>query len=223
MASSDITVDFSLRFVCHACGAELNCDGSCPRMRSTADRHKGEWHVTVDNECVGDWAEFCQRVTNKGFPIKALYIELNTFERQLMSASSWDPRACIDNENATRRYLKKPEFKVLRVKHELAPNWKGRSELPVTYGFPERLAVYYECHVKLDGTFAPSMIMSSRDLFRQHRWYVTKRHTTPFSPETFATLVKSSLERHGNASRVHSFEYEQCVLDTNEELDRNWK
>jgi hypothetical protein len=154
-------------------------------------RHE-EWHVTV----LGDpvlWGVFC---SNNG--IKPLYIELNNYERQLMCACRTDPTDLI---------RKHPRFTIIRRKHE------------VNRLFEHEIPLYYEQHVKFDGRFDPSLPWSSRDLFRQRRWYLTKRWRSDFNPIYFADTAKEM----ATSSKLAGWEYEICVEDTNPELDARWR
>lgn len=157
-------------------------------------RHQ-EWHVTVEGDPVR-WHSLCERAN-----IKPLYIELNNFERQLMCAAKQDPRDFY--------FLTNPAFgfTTVRVKHEVERILDGET------------ALYYECHVKFDGPFRSQFEMTSRDLYRQHRWYMTLRQEQPFEPLDFVGYAKASAPE----SRFIGFEYEACLLDTNKELDKRWR
>lgn len=184
--------------------------------KSTAvsrNRHRhGEWHVTV----LGDpfqWRGFCAAIG-----IKPLWIELNNFETQLMCAADHDPRQEIFQGG----------WQVIRTKHEVETfpiditthNQKGPTWLPETI----EGALYYECHVKIDGPFKPVFQMSSRDLFRRDRWYVTKREARPFNGKDFAEDIDRVLNHFpGGQCTIDEYEYEAALIDTNHELDDNWR
>lgn len=174
-------------------------------------RRMEEWHITVE----GDqhvWRGFCASIG-----IKALHIELNTFERQLMCAipgtwltneyGSYVPAA--DAIVALHSEMSKKGFRVVRVKHEVA--CRAYDVVPD--------ALYYEVHCKFDGPFKPALRMTSRDLFRNERWYLTQRKQEPFDPQFIAGIAGIAA---GSANRLDSFEYEACVLDTNPHLDAEW-
>lgn len=150
-----------------------------------------EWHVTVDATDPITWWQFCQR---QG--IKPLYIELSNFYRQVMCACSFDPTELIKSNGI---FVMRTKHEVEAKPHEVIPN-----------------AVYYECHVKLDGQMAVKAPKASRDLYRADRWYATKRQLTPFDPTAF-------IERMHKYGRVAGFEYEACVLDTTPALDSGWR
>ena len=157
------------------------------------NRHE-EYHVTVEGDPF-QWRGFCAAVG-----IKPLWIELSTFERQLMCAAKYDPTRHIELTGA---------FKIVRVKHEV-------SELQEF----ER-ALYWECHVKLNGPFYAKAPMASRDLYRPDRWYITRREDQPFDYLEFVDWVKfHSAAREGLT--VAGFEYEAALKDTNRDLDGNW-
>lgn len=154
-------------------------------------RHE-EWHVTVVGKtCPVDWYRWCHEEAH----IKPLYIELNNFERQLMCAASFDPREAILNAG----------FKIIRIKHEVSALRPGEK------------ALYWECHVKLDGAFEPTLQMSSRDLFRHYRWYTTRRQATPFNASDYA---QSIIDLCGPITEL---EYEAAIFDSNPELDARWR
>jgi len=154
-----------------------------------------EWHVTTDMSIdPTEWARFC-RVNS----IKPLYIELNTYGLQLMCQSTFDPT----------EQIKAGGFPIVRVKHEYQPS-------PLLEG----VVKYWECHCKFNGSFRPDLPMASRDLYRPGRWYVTQRSYQPFDPKAFAASVCETIGPLG--AQFQSFEYEACVQDTNEDLDKVW-
>jgi hypothetical protein len=158
-----------------------------------------EFHVTVEDVNPIDWFNFCHEHS-----IKPLHIELNTLGLQLMCATDSDPAELIELFQAAF-----PEGKVARIKHEV--NLMTAEERPV----------YYECHVKLEGPMLGNIPMSSRDLYRGNRWYLTKRSASPFSAEDFYRGVIRRMENRSN-QKVLGFEYEVCVQDTNPSLDSGW-
>lgn len=162
------------------------------------ERHE-EYHVTVDGIDPMAWHQFC---TDQG--AKPLHIELNTMGLQLMCAMSVDPDEFIELFGSEF-----PDARVVRIKHEV--NIMNDDERPV----------YYECHVKLEGEMLPNQIMSSRDLYRGTRWYITKRSPTPFSGEDFFRAIQKRMEHRSN-QKVLGFEYEVCVRDTNSSIDAGW-
>lgn len=179
------------------------------------NRHE-EYHVTVaPGTDRRRFQQYCEVLNGTiGRKIKALDIELNTFERQLMVAA---------NFNAAEALLM-GGFLILRVKHEVSvphlditthgePSTVYLAERPVPN------AVYYECHVKLNGQFRGDLPCTSRDLFRHNRWYMTKRSPAPFNPGAFVDTV-TRLTRDG--SHVDSFEYEACLHDSRPQLDTQW-
>lgn len=176
-----------------------------------------EHHVTVEGDPF-QWRGFCAQLG-----IKPLWIELSTFERQLMCAITRRADEAIRAINATG------SFKIVRIKHEVQPHTVDCNFVetgPYIRHVPDVAEVkYYECHVKLDGPFRPAIRMASRDLFRAERWYCTLRTTQPFDPRDFVERVKfwaSIADGWRGPSRVAGFEYEACVLDTNPELDARW-
>jgi hypothetical protein len=178
-------------------------------------RHE-EWHVTVEGDQHA-WRGYCTALG-----IKPLRIELNTFEVQLMCAipGQWfidafghgmDHQACI---TTLCGMFEQRHFRVVRVKHELQ----------VAAGEVLPAALYYECHIKLDGPFDPCALLASRDLFRTERWYITRRAMDPFDPAVYVAGAALGL-RHFSSSpcaKVIGHEYEACVLDTNPALDARW-
>jgi hypothetical protein len=142
-----------------------------------------EWHITVDADPVR-WHRFCGIIG-----VKPLYIELSTFERQLMCASKHNPADEIIRQG--RNFL--GQAQIIRIKHE--------------------------CHVKLDGPFDPNAEeMVSRDLYRKDRWYITKRRRNPFIAEDFVNDVRT-FAIDSKRVIVAGWEYEAALIDTNPELD----
>jgi hypothetical protein len=182
-----------------------------------------EWHVTVEGD-PWKWRQLCD--TLRGF--KPLWIELNTFERQLMSASAFDPRS-IRNAYGIP-LIEAAGFKIIRVKHEIQPTvvsiditTQGEERKYYSRPVPEpNTVLYYECHVKIDGTFNPALPLASRDLFRSDRWYVTKRQLEPFSGQEFHDAVRIALAHMNTPVRASKYEYEAAVLDTYPRLDAEW-
>lgn len=185
--------------------------------------HHEETHITIAHNTVDDvqrWRHFCASLG-----MKALHIELNTFERQLMSA--------VHTHGNSDYYAAKVAaagFIVLRVKREIQPYQLDVSTFNDHGKFLDcpdpRDVVYYECHVKLDGPFRPAMQMSSRDLLREDRWYVTRRMPQPFNYREFVDMVRGWAalpDDWREPSEVVGYEYEAAVLDTNPELDTNWR
>jgi hypothetical protein len=166
-----------------------------------------EWHITVTGDPVL-WKNFCT-----AYGIKPLWIELNNFERQLMCAIT-SPAKYTKMKGILHA---NPElFTIIREKHEAMPN--GTEQNPI----------YYECHVKLDGFFLPYMGMSSRDLYRENRWYATHRQKTPFDPNDFLEYVKNCVveklpEFPNSESVIAGMEYEVALVDTNPNLDKRWE
>jgi len=101
-------------------------------------------------------------------------------------------------------------FEVLRHKHEVSEIREGEKPL------------YWECHVKIDGTFRTDFGQTSRDLFRKNRWYVTRRLQRRFDGEAFAELIRRRLVGKAD-QQFDSYEYEACIVDTNPGLDRGWE
>lgn len=158
---------------------------------------ESEWHHTVKGD-VYRWLDFCSFVG-----VKPLFIELNNWSRQLMCASPRD---------LTQAIRINCDFELLRTKHEVYPPSK-----------PDGVIVkYYESHVKLNGPFLPITGASSRDLLREHRWYVTRRQSKSFDAAVFADRVFSWLQVNHNESAIAEIEYEACILDTNPDLDKGW-
>lgn len=175
--------------------------------RISKARHH-EWHVTVEGDPL-KWRGFC---ASNG--LKALWIELNNFELQLMCEAAFDPSEVI----------KQAGWKIVRVKHEVETfqiDITTHDALQTHY-LPEHIdnACYYEVHFKLNGPFIPGIPHTSRDLFRDNRWYITHRQATEFSPdEVMGDLFRASSDAF---AMMDDFEYEACVLDTNPELDKGW-
>lgn len=165
-----------------------------------------EAHVTVGNVDPIEWFNFCHEHT-----LKPLYIELSNHAIQLMCAvavAGPDDEFLKTLQEDFREAF--PQGEVLRVKVE------------TNLMTPEERSVYYECHVKIDGPMRTDMPwMSSRDLYRKDRWYLTLRSPHPFDGEAFYRKVIKRLE--GRATqRVVSYEYEVAILDTNPGLDAGW-
>lgn len=169
-------------------------------------RHE-EWHVTVTGDPLV-WPRMCA-----AFGAKPLWIELSTFERQLMCACPRRPPLI------THRFPEGEEtiiscgafgrFPVVRIKHEVA------------VALPDEAVQYYECHVKLNGPFNPKAPLASRDLYRENRWYSTMRSTLEFDPiEWVEFLMKHP--RLIAQSTIAGWEYEACILDTHQSLDEHW-
>jgi len=174
----------------------------CPVEEETM-RHE-EWHVTVE----GDPVTWHQLLTDKRLRagIKPLFIELNNFELQLMCASTFDPQTLIRMWNLANPAA---SFEIIRIKHEVSEVQSGETVL------------YWEAHAKIDGPFQPRRFdKTSRDLFRHNRWYVTKRREIPFNQEEFRHIVQTGLPFGCTLAEV---EYEACLVDTNRELDRDWR
>lgn len=163
----------------------------------SAERHQ-EWHITVKGDPF-EWRRFCH-----SFGIKPLWIELSNFDRHLMCAIDREPIF----ESFTR-ILEFPtsKFEIIRIKHEVMPD--GTEQNPI----------YYECHVKLDGTFLPYACCASRDLFRDQRWYQTLREPYKFDPKPFVDHVRESM---GADNQIVGVEYEVALTDTNPLLDAGW-
>jgi hypothetical protein len=174
-------------------------------------RHRnGEWHVTVKGDPF-QWRGFCTAIG-----IKPLWIELNNFETQLMCAAHENPQKEIFQAG----------WEIIRVKHEV-------ETFPIDITchqdqhrkvMPEEIegALYYECHVKIDGPFQPGFPMSSRDLYRHDRWYVTKREARPFDPGPFASVIARCINLRGKQGVVDEYEYEAALIDSNHDLDARW-
>lgn len=163
----------------------------------------GEYHVTVDGD------PFCAR-----HGIKPLWIELNNFNRQVLSASAFDPTNIIAGAG----------WSIIRTKFEVQPSRIDISTHDKANQFIEwsvGACYYYECHVKLDGPFLPTMPMASRDLYRPNRWYCTMRHRNPFDYAGFVREVTGTVGAFGSYYAGH--EYEACLSDTNEGLDAGWR
>lgn len=156
-----------------------------------------EVHVTVEGTSPVEWAGLC-----RSLKVKPLFIELNNFTTQLMCSLDH-----YDDELA--RVFKYWGLNVIRVKREVHPDAIPAGVTPL----------YYECHVKINGTFDPLMPMASRDLYQRHRWYCTKRTTEPFDAREF---VKLAMAIHPDLNIV-GVEYEACLSDTNEALDDGWR
>lgn len=143
------------------------------------------------------------RASGSNDRIKPLHIELNNFETQLMCAANFNPCHIIMLKG----------FPIIRIKREVDGSLFSMSERE------QREACYWEAHIKLDGVFQPGFRMSSRDLFRTNRWYVTRREKHPFDPAPFYNSVG---ERLKGVAIVAGIEYEACILDSCPELDRRW-
>lgn len=163
------------------------------------ERH-GEHHITVVGDPIA-WRAFCAEQF-----VKPLYIELSDMRIQLMCAAldPFDAGTFIATANAAG-------FKVIRHKHEVSAVREDEH------------VVYWECHVKIDGPFQPELGLpnTSRDLYRQGRWYVTHRSLTPFDAEAFADRIVARLKNYRSVN-VDAFEYEACIMDTNPSVDRGW-
>jgi len=161
-----------------------------------------EWHVTVAGDPI-KWHAVCGLLN-----IKPLYIELNTFQRQLMCAAPFNPCERIMQMG----------IPITRVKHE------------VESLLPGEVALYWECHLKFNGPFQHGIFGSSRDLYRADRWYLTHRQETEFDHSVVDDLAAAvtfhtthpTLAWHHHPSILAGFEYEACVLDSNPELDSEW-
>lgn len=167
--------------------------------------NREEWHITVSHDnasAVANWHRWCQRQK-----IKPLYIELSNFERQLMCAASRDVSQAVADAG----------WKIIRVKRERETQSGASGDLG---------ALYYECHVKIDGQLedlGPG-VGASRDLYRADRWYATQRSNRPFDPSLFIDVVGRELVRlrPSRSNRIAGYEYEACLLDTNRGLDAGW-
>jgi hypothetical protein len=174
-----------------------------------------EWHITVAGATADDVLRW--RATCASLGVKALWIELSTFERQLMCASSYNCAQAITARG----------WEIIRVKHEMQPTRLDVStfEKPNTFLDVPQQYVYHECHVKLDGIFRANFPMASRDLLREHRWYATFRQVAPFDPSDFLDrITRWALIPDGwrGVSSVAGYEYEAAILDTNPNLDQHW-
>lgn len=181
-----------------------------------------EWHVTVEGDPLR-WHSLCGSLG-----LKPLWIELNTFERQLMCASSWDPRVTNPRGHVI---IEAAGFKIVRVKHEIQPCVRKIDITTAGHYHPiyhteqvpdPKSVIYYECHVKFNGPFTPSLPLTSRDLFRQDRWYITHRQRTPFNAMAFVSLVHNQLVVEGVPFEHAGHEYEAAVYDSNSDLDASW-
>lgn len=188
------------------------------------NRHE-EFHVTVapsktqttfgltrTRNLAFDWRRFCETLQ-----IKPLWIELNTFETQLMCAAPTDPTELIIRAG----------YEILRFKHEVGVepiNVSTFQDLgPRFIPGTEPRALYYECHVKLDGPFRPDLPLASRDLYRQERWYMTHRSSAPFDGKAFVDAVMGNLRHTGDEiTTLAGWEYEAAIEDTNSALDAKW-
>ncbi len=165
-------------------------------------RHE-EWHVTVDGISPVAWFMVCVALD-----IKPLYIQLSNGRLQLMCAAKHDVSELVSRLE--------PNIRIVRVKREVSALEPGET------------ALYWECHVKLDGPYeheyggsgADPSHGSSRDLFRPERWYVTKRLPHEFDAEQFAGWVGEVLGDYD--THRAGYEYEACLLDTNPDLDQGW-
>ena len=161
-----------------------------------------EWHVTVSGIDAPEWHALC-----RDLDVKPLHIELSNLDLQLMLATSRNPTSFI-NAFPSRVH-------VTRIKHEIEvpPCFAG---VHPSLGGP----IYYECHVKFDGMRFPAHApyLMSRDLYRENRFYATKRQRTPFDPSAF---VRETMGRFHYAIYA-GHEYEACLTDTNPNLDADW-
>jgi len=147
--------------------------------------------------------------------VKPLYIELSNRNLQLMCACGQD---WLDTKSANgthEDFLNAvahafPDGRVTRLKHEVSALAPGEH------------ALYWEAHVKVDGVFRPDFGMASRDLYREKRWYVTRRLRQQFDGLAFAKLTEGRL-KHKADQKYDSFEYEAVLIDTNPELDKGWE
>jgi hypothetical protein len=157
-----------------------------------------EWHATVLGS-VTDWVEFCNA---QGWT--PLFIELSNGALQLMCASDTDPRSALLNQD---------QFTLLRVKHEVR-------EL-----LDKEKPLYYEAHVKLDGVYRPDRPGASRDLLRSTlsskggRWYLTRRNIAPLD----LTRFREDAVNYAVQSTIAGVEGEIVLLDTNPDLDKDWR
>lgn len=172
-------------------------------------RHE-EFHVTVAGDPF-QWRGFCTAIG-----IKPLWIELNNLDLQLMCAANEDPTSVIEAAG----------WQILRNKHEVETHPLDITSMQDehTRWLPEVVegALYYECHVKLDGPFNPHFMGSSRDLFRVNRWYVTKRETRPFDPQPFVNTIRRMAGLVRLPSVSAEFEYEAAIRDSNPDIDKGW-
>jgi hypothetical protein len=117
-----------------------------------------EYHVTVEGDPF-QWRGYCV-----GANIKPLWIELNNFERQIMCAIT--PKNLEDDCCDLDAFVKdiSRRFTVVRVKKEVQPARLDVSTFgnPGVFIYSPRVtpnAIYYECHVKLDGKFNPDFVV----------------------------------------------------------------
>lgn len=190
-----------------------------------------EWHVTVAGASPVDWERLCMSVG-----VTPLFIELNDRRLQLMSA--------IQDKEICDRFMKTlavhPEFKVLRIKHEVRQLREFEDPL------------YYEAHVKFDGDYRFDLKGASRDLYRLDpaRWYVTwrglpvlKTITSTVSvfdqnlqrnredpvetqviaaPFTTAQVHEQYLNLENATRKLVAIETEWVLIDTNPAIDAGW-
>lgn len=195
-----------------------------------------EYHITVEGDPVR-WYDICEDMG-----IKPLWIELSTFERQLMCAITGDDlkNSCVDSiEPFVTDIERRRRFKVIRIKHEVGPRMVDVTTLSSPYPMyapidaPPADFIYAECHMKFDGEFRGDMQRVSRDLYRENRWYVTQRLPRNFDPSNFLystlhTLAyereypRASLGGQYGLSTLAGWEFEYCLSDTNPKLDERW-
>ncbi len=184
-------------------------------------QHHEEYHITVKGMAVERFKAACDELR-----VKCLWIELNTFERQLMCAA----KPFFNGPFDLARKFSDRGFEIDRVKQEIQPH-----KLDITchgdHGtrwleVPDpATVVYYECHAKFDGPFRPSWHMSSRDLLRPERWYATYRSEKPFDAKVWVEMVTQWAalpDGWRGPSTLAGWEYEAAVLDTNPTLDAHW-
>jgi hypothetical protein len=183
-----------------------------------------EWHVTVRGISMSEWELWCDSLG-----IKPLDIELSTFERQRMCAfdgTRFTLAQFMQEQASTIR-----PFEIVRVKHEVEAPLKCLTSCPAYSNYQppyydctcgaERERLYYECHVKFDGVRFPAHApyLMSRDLYREKRFYATKRERTPFDPAPF---VQETVDRFKTYADYVGHEYEACLSDSNPQLDAHW-
>lgn len=131
--------------------------------------------------------------------IEPLYFELSNRTLQLVGMTSKDPSALIT-------LIESKGWKVVRVKHTVSARIPGED------------VVYYEAHVRFHGELRADLKLTSRDLYRHQRWYMTRRSPKEFDAKAFERLAAGL----GKQSRVLGSTYMVCIEDTNPSLDDGW-
>jgi hypothetical protein len=169
--------------------------------------------VTVDGISPLDLERFVREDEESDAPsyygvlAQALYLELTTFDRQLVVVLDRDPRAPLAEHG--------PTFLDLCIKNGLTIT---RVKQVVSAVREHETPAYYEGVVALDGPMRVDRSGACRDLYRRDRWYRVKRAAQPFDEQAWLTFATST----SKPSKALGVTYGAVLLDTNLSLDAGW-